>query len=105
MPETHHQEQEQVCCLRQPDWVFEQLFLHCKEGKTHVDVVPKPERQGHMPTVPEFFDVLRNKRLVKVHWSVNAHKIGNRHCKQGITRKIKEQIHAVAVHIGYYPPG
>ena len=77
MPETHHQKQEQVCCLRQPDRIFEQLFLHGKEGKPHVDVVPKPEGQSHVPAVPEFFNILGNKRLIKVHWGVNTHKVGN----------------------------
>lgn len=81
MPNPHNSE-----VYEEPEIGNVQRFLHHLvlshiEDDAHINTVTEPERQTHMPTVPEIFDVLRFEWLVEVHWCLNAINVTERYSK------------------------
>lgn len=59
MPDTHDQEQGEVTNIGSYDSALEGLLFDQGEHQTHIDIVAEPEGQGHVPTIPELFDIPR----------------------------------------------
>ena len=89
MPESHCQHVKHVSNGGEDIPVLKPLFLSCHKNKPHENVVSEPERKGHVPPIPELFDVLGKERLVKVHRRFNPHQVGDCHGEEGVTRKVK----------------
>lgn len=83
---------------------FKPMLLAGQKDEPHEDVVTEPERERHVPAIPEFLDVFGNERLIEVHWRLDTHQITDGHGKQRVAGKVEVKIAGIDVGHGNDPP-
>src|SRR5271157_2291813 len=57
MPQSHQCHRDDISHVRRSITILEPFILQCGEDKAIVNVIAEPERQTHVPAIPEIADV------------------------------------------------
>ena len=85
-----------------PHWAtrkrfFKQLMLQRETRETHEHKVTQPKGKRDVPTIPEIFNIDRQKRGAEVARRANTEAIARAHRHKTVAREIEEQIQAILI--------
>ena len=97
MPCAHKQHVYHEAALGNAQAFLKQLMLQREARETHEHEVAQPKRERDMPTVPEIFNIDRQKRCAEVARRANTEAIARAHRHEAVASEIEEQIEAVLI--------
>src|SRR6266478_7026593 len=90
MPDAHDAESKKETEIGGGVFALEPLSFSRREEEPHIDMVPKPEGEGHVPAIPEIADVFRNEREIEILRALDAEEAGEGDGKMAVAGEIEE---------------
>ena len=99
MPQPHQPHREDISHIRSGIAILEPFIFQRGEDEAVVNVIAEPERQAHVPAIPEVADVARKKWTVEILRCVNAEQITESNREGAVTGEVEEQVKGISVHV------